>query len=108
MKSDVGTTFCPNFDFTVKALMSFNYLNHRNFQMKTDMNVKIGSCTTLCTQNKILATKNPKSQTTKDFRFRTSYLEKVDLALIRSMYHGIKSNASVSNILIQMSLFSEI
>ena len=45
--------------------------------MTADMNVKIGSCTKLCTLNMILATKT-KSQTTKDFRFRTSYLEKVD------------------------------
>ena len=34
--------FCPNFNFTVKALMISNSLYHRNFQMKTDMNVKIG------------------------------------------------------------------
>ena len=47
--------FCPNFYFKVKALMSYNSLYHRNFQMKTDMNVKIGSHTKLCTQKKILA-----------------------------------------------------
>ena len=58
MKSDVRTTFCPNFDFTVKALMISNFLCHHNFQMNTDMNVKkIGSYTKLCTQNNILASK---------------------------------------------------
>ena len=45
-------------DFTVKkTLMSYNSLHHRNSQIKTDMNVKIGSYTKLCTQNKILASK---------------------------------------------------
>ena len=44
--------------------------------MKTDMNVKIGSYTKLCMQNKILAPKCKISK--KDFRFRTSYIEKVD------------------------------
>ena len=40
-KSDVRATFCPNFDFTVKALMISNSLYHRNFQTKTDLKVKI-------------------------------------------------------------------
>ena len=53
--------FCPNFDFTVKALMISNSLYHRNFQIKTNMTVKIGSCTKLCMQIKILASKNAKS-----------------------------------------------
>ena len=57
MKSDVSTNFCPNVDFTVKAVMISNSLYHRNFQMKTDMNVKIGSCTKFCTRNKIVASK---------------------------------------------------
>ena len=57
MKLDVRTTFCPNFDFTVKAFMISNSLFHCNFQMNTDMNVKIGSYTKSCTQNKILASK---------------------------------------------------
>ena len=81
MESDVWTDFVQTFDFTVKALMISNSLNHCYFQMKTDMDVKIGSYTKLCMQNKILASKNAKSQTTKDFRFRTSYLEKVDLKI---------------------------
>ena len=58
MKSDVRKNVCPNFDFTVKALMIRNSLNNSNFQLKTDMNVKIGSYTKLCRQNKILATKH--------------------------------------------------
>ena len=69
MKSDVWTNLCPNFDFTVKAVMISNSLNHRNFQMKADMKVKVGSYTKLCTQNKILATKtqNLKQQKTSVF-----------------------------------------
>ena len=57
MGSDVWTNFVQTFDFTVKALMISNSLNHRYFQMKTDMNVKIGSYTKLCMQNEILASK---------------------------------------------------
>ena len=49
--------FCPHFDFTVKALMVSHSLCHRNFQMKTDLNVKIGSCTRFYKRNKILASK---------------------------------------------------
>ena len=64
--------------------MISNSLNHRYFQMKTDMNVKTGSYTKLCLQNKILASKMQKYQTTKDFRFRTSYLEKVDCSTFMS------------------------
>ena len=70
VKSDVRTTFCPNFDFTVKALMISNSLyHHHNFQMNTDMNLKIGSYNKLCTQNKILASKmqNLKEQKTSIF-----------------------------------------
>ena len=69
MKSDVRTTFCPNFDFTVKALMISNSLYHRNFQTKTDMKVKICFYAKLCTQNKILASKmrNLKQQKTSVF-----------------------------------------
>ena len=37
--------------------MISNSLHHSNFQMKADMNVKIGQHTKLCTQNKILASK---------------------------------------------------
>ena len=46
--------------------MISNSLNHHYFQMKTDMNVKIGSYTKLCMQNKILASKmqNIKQQKT--------------------------------------------
>ena len=43
MKSKVWTEFCVNFDFTVKAFMISNSLNPSNFQMKIDMNEKIGS-----------------------------------------------------------------
>ena len=69
MKSDVRTTFCPNFDFTVKALMISNSLYHRNFQTKTDMKVKIYFHAKLCMQNKILASKmrNLKQQKTSVF-----------------------------------------
>ena len=69
MKSDVRTNFVQTFDFTVKALMISNSLHHRYFQMKTDMNVKIGSYTKLCMQNKILASKmrNLKQQKTSVF-----------------------------------------
>ena len=69
MKSDVWTNFVQTFDFTVKALMISNSLHHRYFQMKTDMNVKIGSYTKLCMQNKILASKmrNLKQQKTSVF-----------------------------------------
>ena len=69
MESDVWTNFVQTFDFTVKALMISNSLNHRYFQMKTDMNVKIGSYTKLCMQNKILASKmqNIKQQRTSVF-----------------------------------------
>ena len=69
MKSDVWTNFVQTFDFTVKALMISNSLHHRYFQMKTDMNVKIGSYTKLCMQNKILASKmrNLKEQKTSVF-----------------------------------------
>ena len=82
MKSGFWSDFCPNFDFTVKVLISSNSLNHCNFQTKADMNVKIGSFAKLCTQNKNLATKTlTKSQITQDFRFRTNYLEKVDCSL---------------------------
>ena len=66
MNSDVWTTSCPNFDFTVKALMISNALYHCNFQMNKDMNVKICSYTKLCAQNKILVSKmrNLKQQKT--------------------------------------------
>ena len=49
--------------------MISNSLHHRYFQMKTDMNVKIGSYTNLCMQNKILASKmrNLKQQKTSVF-----------------------------------------
>ena len=69
MKSDVWTNFVQTFDFTVKALMISNSLNHRNFQIKTDMNVKIGSFSKLCMQNKILASKlqNVKQQKSSVF-----------------------------------------
>ena len=69
MKSDVWTKFCPNFDFTVKALMISNSLCHRNFQMSSDINVKIGSYIKFCVQNKILASKmrNLKQQRTSVF-----------------------------------------
>ena len=69
MKSDVWTNFVQTFDFTVKALMISNSLHHRYFQMKTDMNVKIGSYTKPCMQNKILASKmrNLKQQKTSVF-----------------------------------------
>ena len=69
MESDVWTNSVQTFDFTVKALMISNSLNHRYFQMKTDMNVKIGSYTKLCMQNKILASKmqNIKQQKTSVF-----------------------------------------
>ena len=42
--------------FFQKQMIS-NSLHHRYLQMKTDMNVKIGSYTKLCMQNKILASK---------------------------------------------------
>ena len=69
MKSDVRTTVCPNFDFTVKALMISNSLYHRNFQMKTDMKVKVCFYAKICTPNKILASKmrNLKQQKTSVF-----------------------------------------
>ena len=69
MESDVWTNFVQTFDFTVKALMISNSLNHCYFQVKTDMDVKIGSYTKLCMQNKILASKmqNIKQQKTSDF-----------------------------------------
>ena len=69
MKSDVWTNFVQTFDFTVKALMISNSLHHRYFQMKTDMNVKIGSYAKLCMQNTILASKmrNLKQQKTSVF-----------------------------------------
>ena len=69
MESDVWTNFVQTFDFTVKALMISNSLNHRYFQLKTDMNVKIGSYTKLCMQNKILASRmqNIKQQKTSVF-----------------------------------------
>ena len=57
MKSDVWTNFVQTSDFTVKALMISNSLYDCNFQMKTDMKVKICSYAKLCTQNKILASK---------------------------------------------------
>ena len=78
MKSDVWKNFVQTSDLTVKAFMVSNSLYHRNFQMTIDMKVKICFYAKLCTQKKILASKNAKSQTTKDFRFRTFYLEKVD------------------------------
>ena len=40
MKSDVRTKFCPNFNFTVKALMCLNYSYHHKFETETDMKVK--------------------------------------------------------------------
>ena len=69
MKSDVWTNFVQTFDFMVKALMISNSFYHRYFQMKTEMNVKIGSYTKLCMQNKILASKmqNIKQQKTSVF-----------------------------------------
>ena len=82
--------------------MISNSLYHRNFQMKTDMNVKIGSYTKLCMQNKILASKMQhleQQRTAKDFRFRTSYLEKVD-------YNQIRSNQSKSVMCVCMFKFS--
>ena len=69
VKSDVWTNFVQSFDFTVKALMISNSSYHHYFQMKTGMNVKIGSYTKLCMQNKILASKmqNLKQQKTSVF-----------------------------------------
>ena len=66
VKSDVWTNCCANFDVTVKALMISNSLHHRNFQMKTDMDVKY---TKLYTHKKILASKmqNVKQQKTSVF-----------------------------------------
>ena len=61
-----------------KPFMISNSLYHRNFQTKTDMKVKFCFYAKLCTQNKILVSENLKYQTTKDFRFCASYLEKVD------------------------------
>ena len=55
MKSDVWTNFVQTSDFTVKVLMISNSLDHRNFQTKTDMRVKICFNAKLCAQNKILA-----------------------------------------------------
>ena len=57
MKSDVWTKFVQTSDFTVKALMTLNSSNHRNFQTKIDMTVKICFHTTLYMQNKVLASK---------------------------------------------------
>ena len=69
MKSDVWTTFFPNIDLTVIALMIIQFLYHRNFQMKTDMNVKTSSYAKFCVQNKILASKmrNLKQRNTSVF-----------------------------------------
>ena len=69
MKSDDWRNFCQSFDFTVKAVMISKSLHHRNFQIKTDMNVRIGSYTKLCMQNKVLASKmrNLKQQNTSVF-----------------------------------------
>ena len=44
-------------DFTVKALLTLNSLNRRNFQTKIDMEIKIRFYAKLCTQNKIFASK---------------------------------------------------
>ena len=65
MESDVWTNFVQTFDFTVKAFMISNSLNHRCFQMKTDMNVKIGSYTKLCMQKTKM--QNIKQQKTSVF-----------------------------------------
>ena len=67
---------CPNFDLTVKDLINFLY--RHNFQMKTDMNVKIHFYTDIRTQNRILASKMQNLKDTPELRFGTSYLEKVD------------------------------
>ena len=76
MKSDVWTNFVQTFDFTVKALMISNSLHHRYFQMKTDMNVKIGSYTKLCMQNKILASKMRNLKQQKTFVFAPLILKR--------------------------------
>ena len=61
--------------------MNLNSLYRHNFEIKTDMNLKICSHTILCTQNKILDSKMQKLKQIKHFRFGAlgrSYLEKVD------------------------------
>ena len=57
MKSKFGQKFVQTSDFTVKALMNSNSLNRHNFQMKTDMKVKVCCHAKVCTQNKILDSK---------------------------------------------------
>ena len=57
MKSDVWTKFVQTSDFTVKALITLNSLNRRNFYTMTDMRVKICFYAKLCTQNKIFGSK---------------------------------------------------
>ena len=48
-KIKVWTDLFPNFDLTIKTFMTSNYSYRHNFQMKTEMNVKI--CKVVCTLN---------------------------------------------------------
>ena len=62
--------FCPNFNFMVKAFYDLKFLYLHDFEMKTDMNVKIRIFSKLLHGDQDLSLKKAKSQTTKDFRSR--------------------------------------
>ena len=84
MKSDVRTTLCPNFDFTVKALMISNSLYHRNFLTKTDMEVKICFYARICTRDKYVASKMRDRKQQKTSVFAPLIFKKVDYYLENS------------------------
>ena len=54
---------------SVKALITLNSYNRHNFELSTDMDVKVCSCTKIRMKNKILAlkTQNLKQQKTSVF-----------------------------------------
>ena len=97
VKWDVWTKFCPNFNFTVKALIMSNSLYRPNFRMKADMNVKICSYHKLCTQNKMLASKfpNPKQQKTSVFAslILKRWIMSRSQALLKAFLRGPRENS---------------
>ena len=92
MKSDVWTKFVQTSDFMVKALIISNSLYHRNFEMKTAMNVKTGSYTKLCTQNKILDSKMQHLKQQKTFVFAPLILKRWIIAAKQPSIHAPSSS----------------
>ena len=73
----IWTKTCPNFDLMAKALMNSNFLYRHYFEVQKDTNVRISIITKLYAERDF-SLKNAKAQRTKDFRFYTSVLERLD------------------------------